>query len=255
MNNKILLSTDTMSSYGLDMIFEMAKKCWYDGIDLAVRKGFDAWNENYVRALVKKHELPVYSLQTSSSLNSKELNKVLDLCVATNCDLVTINAPKFFDFKAYSFIANNIGEYQHQNPDLHFAIINPEDNNIFALPIPAYRFSNVVDIVKRYNCALALDIANMDIEDLEGNFANKLDDFAPYLALVYVSDKSKSGKTHLLPGEGILQLPSFLQKLRKAWYARPFSVKLDLTKDELADADKVELLLTKTKEYIQKYAA
>ena len=25
MNNKILLSTDTMSSYGLDMIFEMAK--------------------------------------------------------------------------------------------------------------------------------------------------------------------------------------------------------------------------------------
>ncbi|MDO4714060.1 MAG: hypothetical protein Q4B28_05490 [bacterium] len=166
--------------------------------------------------MVKKHELPVYSLQTSSSLNSKELNKVLDLCVATNCDLVTINAPKFFDFKAYSFIANNIGEYQHQNPDLHFAIINPEDNNIFALPIPAYRFSNVVDIVKRYNCALALDIANMDIEDLEGNFANKLDDFAPYLALVYVSDKSKSGKTHLLPGEGILQLPSFLQKLRKA---------------------------------------
>lgn len=38
MNNKILLSTDTMSSYGLDMIFEMAKKCGYDGIDLAVRK-------------------------------------------------------------------------------------------------------------------------------------------------------------------------------------------------------------------------
>ena len=38
MNNKILLSTDTMVGYGLDMIFEMAKKCEYDGIDLAVSK-------------------------------------------------------------------------------------------------------------------------------------------------------------------------------------------------------------------------
>ena len=65
MNNKILLSTDTMSSYGLDMIFEMAKKCWFDGIDLAVWKWFDAWNEGYVRSLLKKHELPVYSIKTS----------------------------------------------------------------------------------------------------------------------------------------------------------------------------------------------
>lgn len=166
MNNKILLSTDTMSSYGLDMIFETAKKCGYDGIDLAVWKGFDAWNEKYVRSLVKKHQLPVYSIQTSSALNSKEMNKVLDLCVATNCDQVTINAPKFFDFKTYSFIANNIGEYQAQNPSINFSIINPEDGSILSL-LPAYRFSNIVDIVKKYNCSLALDVANMDIEELE----------------------------------------------------------------------------------------
>lgn len=253
MNNKILLSTDTMSSYGLDMIFEMAKKCWFDGIDLAVWKWFDAWNEGYVRSLVKKHELPVYSIQTSSSLNSKELNKVLDICMATDCDLITINAPKYFDFKSYSFIKYNIWEYQAQNPALNFAIINPEDNNIFALPIPAYRFSNIVDIVKKYNCALALDVANMDTEDLEGNFTNKLDDFSAYFALVYISDKSKGGKPHLLPGEWILKLPSFIKKLKKAGYTRPFSVKLDLTKEELADADKIEILLTKAREFIEKY--
>ena len=108
MKNKIILSTDTMLGYGLDMIFDMAKKCGYDGIDLAISKGFDAWNENYVKSLVKKYELPVYSVQTSSLLNSKEMNKVLDLCEATDCDAVTINAPKFFDFKSYSFISQNI---------------------------------------------------------------------------------------------------------------------------------------------------
>ena len=254
MRNKILLSTDTMVWYGLDIIFDMAKQCWYTGIDLAISKWFDAWNENYVQSLVKKYELPVYSIQTSSSLNTKEMNKVLDLCEKTDCDLITINAPKFFDFKSYSFISNNISTYQSQNPALHFAIINPEDTNIFALPIPAYRFSNVVDIIKKYGCNLALDISNMNSEDLEGTFINKLDEFAPYLWLVYVSDKSKEGKTHLLPWEWILKLPTFFRKIRKAWYLRPFSVKLDLTKEELADSDKIELLLTKAREYIEKYS-
>ena len=247
-----MLSTDTMVGYGLDMIFEMAKKCGYDGIDLAVSKGFDAWNENYVKSLVKKHQLPIYSIQTSASLNSKEMNKVLDLCEATNCDLITINAPKFFDFRSYAFIANNIGEYQAQNPALNFAIINPEDNNIFALPIPAYRFSNMLDIIKKYNCALALDVANMDSQELEGNFSNKLDDFAQYLAMVYISDKSRKWEGHLVPWDGILQLSAFIRRLMKSNFLRPFSVKLNLTKEELADADKVELLLNKTREFILK---
>ena len=138
-------------------------------------------------------------MQFKPLLFSKEMNKVLDLCEATDCDLITINAPKFFDFKSYSFISNNISEYQNQNPSLYFAIINPEDTNVFALPIPAYRFNNVVDIIKKYSCNLALDIANMNSDDLENIFVNKLDDFAPYLALIYISDKSKSGATHLLP--------------------------------------------------------
>ena len=253
MRNKIILSTDTMIGYGLDMIFDMAKRCGYDGIDLAISKGFDARNENYVKNLVKKYELPIYAIQTSSLLNSKEMNKVLDLCEAMDCDLITINAPKFFDFKSYSFISNNISEYQNQNPSLYFAIINPEDTNVFALPIPAYRFNNVVDIIKKYSCNLALDIANMNSDDLENIFVNKLDDFAPYLALIYISDKSKSGATHLLPWEGILKLPQFFKKIRKAGYLRPFSVKLALTKDELADSDKIEIILTKAKEFIEKY--
>lgn len=57
-----------------------------------------------------------------------------------------------------------------------------------------------------------------------------------------------------MPGEGILQLPNFLKRLMRAGFVRPFSIKLNLSKEELADADKVELLLTKTREYILKYA-
>jgi hypothetical protein len=39
-----LLSTDTLPGYGLDLIFKIAKRIKFDGLDLAMRKNFDAWN-------------------------------------------------------------------------------------------------------------------------------------------------------------------------------------------------------------------
>ena len=51
----------------------------------------------------------------------------------------------------------------------------------------------------------------------------------------------------------MLKLPNFFKKIKKAGYLRPFSVKLLLTKDELADGDKIEMILTRAREFIQKY--
>ena len=81
--NALLLSTDTLPNYGLDLVFSIAKKAGYDGIDLAIWKGFDARDEEYVQKLAFNYDLPVYVVQTSSKLNQKELNKALDICAAT----------------------------------------------------------------------------------------------------------------------------------------------------------------------------
>jgi hypothetical protein len=95
--------------------------------------------------------LPVYIIQTSSKLNQKEMDKALDLCQATNADIICVNAPKITDFKAYDFIVDNLKKYKESNPDIHFTIINPKDSKLFALPIPEFRFSNIIDIVKKYD--------------------------------------------------------------------------------------------------------
>ena len=145
-----LISTDSFSSCGLDMVFELSKEAGFDGIDLAIRKNFDAWNVDYVKKLSKTHDLPVKVIQVSENVNQKELNKALDLCEATGADTITINAPKFFDLKTYNFIVDNISNYKKDNKHIHFSIINPEESNVFALPIPKYRFTNIVDIVKKY---------------------------------------------------------------------------------------------------------
>jgi len=251
--SKLLLSSDTLWWFGLDLIFEIAKTVKYDGIDLAIRKNFDSWNTDYVKKLSDIHNLPVKIIQTSATVNAKELNLALDLCEATGADTITINAPQIIDFKAHSFLADNLDEYKKQNPDINFSIINPPNSNIFALPIPKYYFVNVVDIIKKQWCYLGLDISNMDEEALENDFMRKLDQFIPYLSVIYLSDKTKVWKSHVLPWEWVLKLSKFLKKLKQNKYVNYFSVKLDVEKIDLADSEKVEILLKKAKNYYDEY--
>jgi sugar phosphate isomerase/epimerase len=208
----------------------LAKKAGFDGIDLALWKNFDAWNVNYVKKLVETHDLPVRVIQTSSKLNKKEMEKALDLCEALNVDTISVNAPKFFDYRSFNFIKDNIGVYKKANKDIKFSIINPLDSSFFAIPIPKYHFSNLVEIIKKYGCNLGLDVAGLDEDSFEDDFMRKLGDFVPYISTVYLSDKTKEGKMHVLPGDGTLKLPTLLKKLKKNKYARYFSLKIGISK-------------------------
>ena len=251
--NPLLLSTDTLPNYWLDLIFSIAKATWFDGIDLAMRKWFDAWDEEYVQKLSLDHKMPVYIIQTSAKLNQKELDKALDLCQATNADTICVNAPKITDFKAYDFIADNLKSYKDNNPDIHFTILNPKDSKLFALPIPEYRFSNIIDIVKKYDAYVGLDVSNIDMDSFENEFTRKIDDYAPYISVIYLSDKTKEGKWHLVPGEWTLDLRTFLKRLKKSWYSRPISVKIDFKPTELASKEKLRKQLKKVRSYYDKY--
>ncbi|MEI6672599.1 MAG: hypothetical protein WCL02_04595 [bacterium] len=113
------------------------------------------------------------------------------MCYELGADTIAINAPKFFNFKTFSFISDNILRRRKEHKAIHFSIINPEDSSVFALPIPKYRFSNMVEIVKKYLCYIGLDIANLDSDSFESDFLRKMRDFLPYLAVVYFSDKSR----------------------------------------------------------------
>ena len=251
--NALLLSTDSLPSYWLDLIFSIAKSVGFDWIDLAMWKGYDAQDEDYVQNLALNHDLPVYIIQTSSKLNQKEMEKALDLCASTNANIICINAPKITDFKAYDFIVDNLKLYKENNPDINFTVINPKDSKLFALPIPEYRFSNLIDIVKEYDAYIGLDISNMDMDSFENEFTRKVDDYVPYLSVVYLSDKKKNGDAHLVPWEWTLDLQSFLKRLKETWYNRPVSIKLDLKPGDLANKDKLKRQLKKVKSYYEKY--
>lgn len=151
---EFLFSTDALSGYGLDLVFELVQEAGFDGIDLAVWKNFDSLNVNYVKKLSEKHNFPVKVIQTSDNLNDTEITRAIDLCYALGADTIAINAPTFFNMKAFNFITDNISHWRSEHKDIHFTIINPEDANLFALPIPTYHFSNMMEVIRKYLCYL-----------------------------------------------------------------------------------------------------
>ena len=246
-----LFSTDSLSGYGLDLIFDLVKEAGFDGLDLAIWKNFDARKIDYVKKLSETYDLPVKVIQTSDNLNDKEINRAIDLCYELKADTIAINAPSFFNFKAFNFISDNILKRRKEHKSIHFTIINPEDSSIFALPIPKYRFNNLVEIVKKYLCYIWLDLANLDADSFESDFMRKMRDFLPYISVVYFSDKSRVWEWHILPGEGVLKLPMFLKKLKEYGYNRYISTKIKISKADLSDSDKVKLIIKKSRNYLK----
>ena len=250
---KFLLSTDTLPWFWLDLVFQLAKEAWFDGLDLAIWKNFDTWNLRYVRKLCEKYDFPIKVIQTSPKLNKKEMDKALDLCEALNVDTICMNAPKFFDYKSYYFMRDNIELYKSKNKDIKFSIINPTDSYFppFSI-VPKYRFSNITEIVKKYGCNLWLDVSWMDLDVFESDFLRMVDRYVPYVSNLYLSD-SNSKARHLFPWEWEMKLPELLRRFKREWYSRFVSLKVNISKVDLSDPDKVDLLLKKAVTYYRDF--
>jgi len=245
---QFLLSTDTLSWYGLDLIFQTAKELNFDGIDLAMRKNFDARHIEYVQDLMKKYDLPIKVIQISREVNIKEMNQAIDLAKEIWADVVTINAPSILNIKSYRFLSQHLPSYKSHNKSIKFSIINPEDKNFLGV-IPKFYFSSMVEIIKKYQMYLGLDIANIEEQLLEYQFMKKIANYIPYLSVVYLSDTWKDGKKHLPLGDGVSKLPTLLKKFKQNEYFDYFSLKLIINKKDLADIDKVKVILKKCRMY------
>ena len=248
----LLLSTDTLAGYGLDLIFEVAKKNGFDGVDLAIRKNFDSRNIEYVKKLVENYKLPVKVIQTSKDLNVHEMNQALDLAGELGVDTITINPPGFFNIKSYKFVVDNLETYKKANPGIKFSIINPEKDTIL-LALPKYRFNSIIKIIKTYHANLGLDIANLEEEEFEASLLRNINNFVPYISTIYLSDKTKYDQSHVMLGEGVLNIPSLMRKLSHARYEGYFSLKLAIDKKDLASMEKLDLILQRCIAYYKEH--
>lgn len=246
--NFLLLSSSIFVGYGLDIVFMVAKDLWYDGIDLALFNSFDAWNIEYVKRLVDMYKIPVKSIQTSDKLNKKEINYAVELANEMKIKNININAPKYYNRKATKFIEDNLPLYQKAHENIKFSIINPPKNYILNF-LPEYSFNNMAEVIKTYKLFVSLDISNIEEDKFDLHLIKRLPSLLPYISSIYLSDKDRKWKWHLPLWEWNLKIPSFLKKLKKLEYDWNFIVKINIDKKNLADIEKIKLLLKKSKVY------
>ena len=243
--SRILLSTDTLSGYGLDHIFEVAEDVGFGGIDLAMWKNFDTRNSGYVKKLKAKHNICVPIIQVSSEINSKEMTQALELATILETKIIIINPPSTFNISSYHFITSKLPQIQADNPTIQFAIINPPEDMVFILPIPRFKFSNIEQITSKYNCQIWLDITHVDGDFVDSELMKKLPVHLKNTATIYVSDKTKKWVRHLPLWEWDMKIDVLFKKIAKLEYTGYFSVKYLLNKKQLADMDEVEVVLKK----------
>jgi sugar phosphate isomerase/epimerase len=243
--SRILLSTDTLSGYGLDHIFEVAKSAWFGGIDLAMWKNFDTWNSSYVKKLKAKHDISVPIIQVSSDINSKEMTQALELAAILGTTTIVINPPSTFNIASYHFITSKLPQIQADNPGIQFAIINPPEDMVFILPIPKFKFSNVEQITSKYHCTIWLDITHVDGDFVDSEMMKKLPIHLKNTSTIYISDKTKKWVRHLPLWEWDMKIDLLFKKMAKMDYTGYYSIKYALSKKQLADMDEVEVVLKK----------
>lgn len=77
----LLLSTSSLSGYGLHKIFLLAKQAGYDGIDLSVDFNiFDTCDATYIDSLITLVNIPVISISAPErKLTKKQFDQILSL--------------------------------------------------------------------------------------------------------------------------------------------------------------------------------
>lgn len=243
----ILLSTDSLRGYGLNRIFELAKKAGYDGIDLAVDFGeFDTYNAEYLKQLVKDSGMAIHSVCTPKQTAAKRIKEIVELAKDIGAKVVVIQPPKITEFKLSAWMTTEIPKLREKY-FMSIALENAPAGSYLGF-IPEYTLANTTDL-KNFK-HVSLDTAR--IGERRQDLMRAYNSFKKYLVHIHLSN-FYHGKKYAPPGEGIIPLESFLTKLKQDQYPGAISMKIQPKYLFAGEDEKVLDELAKAKAYYDKY--
>jgi sugar phosphate isomerase/epimerase len=252
----LLLSTASLTGYGLHRIFQFASKTWYTGIDIALGNlNFDLWDEDYIFDLAKEFNMPVLSLTApGKGMSKKKLEKIMIIAKKLSVQLVTLSPPHITD-KDTKWFGTSLVRIKR---DTHISICvqNVEPKFLFFI-IPEYRNATFSQI-KTVTGDTTLDIlwvdssSSMDILKAQGILWKSVKN-------IFFSDK-KGMKRGILPGGAggwisHLPLESFLMKLKSTGYGWYITLKVNPVEIGVGNAERVEQNLEYMRSYYEKHFA
>ncbi len=215
----ILLSTASLTWYGIHRVFIFAKKAWFDGIDLALSKfNLDLWDADYIKELSDSFWVPVLSVTAPSKwLNEKKVDMIVSIAQKLNSQVINFAPPHFSD--------TNITWYTNYLPrvkkstHLGISIKNVEPKFLFFI-IPEYKNASLLEI-KKITWDTSLDLSSIDSSS-SMDILKALSILGSSIKNIYLSDK-KWPRKWVLPWSAwgwvsYLPLESFFMKLKTGWY-------------------------------------
>jgi len=243
----ITLHTESLNKYGLNRIFELAKKANYEGIEIGVNKNnYDTQNAEYIKNLSEKYKLPIVALHTPLKGSAKSVEHVIEMAVYLKCPVVIVSPPNFLDFKFTNWLKKEVPKLRKKK-NIQIALANAPGKTLLGF-LPAKSLNNITDLKKFGMVAL----------DCSSTVSKKWDLIRIYEHLkklivhVHLSNVHRH-KEYSLPNEGILPLESLIRKLKTNDYKGAISLRVNPKELSAGDDDKVVKTLKKVKEFINEF--
>ncbi len=220
----LLLSTSSLTGYGLHKIFLLAKQAEYDGIDLSVDFDmYDTCDVGYIDNLITLIDIPVVSLSAPERrLSKKQFDQILILASELWVRVVNIHPPHRLD-REKDWFGDYLKVVSEKYPNIIINIINaPPKTWLFV--ISEYGDARP-ETIKKITEHTALSIENVDpasgVDLMKTSIL-----LGSTMSFIYLSDKTEE-ESGLFPGEWTMPLESLLIKLREVGYTGYFSLAID----------------------------
>ena len=109
----VTLSTGSLYPYGLNRIFEIAKKCDFDGLELLLRSNenafYDSWDSKYLKFLIKKWRMPINSLHVPFEFENKpdNMEEIVKLALSIKARYIILHIPREDQFEYIDWFKKN----------------------------------------------------------------------------------------------------------------------------------------------------
>jgi len=243
----LVLHTTSLHKYGLNRIFEFAKKAGYDGIEIGVEKSnYDTQNAEYIKDLSREYKMPVVALHAPVNGSIKSINHVVDMAAYLKCPIVSISTPKLFDFKLTNWLKKEASALRKKK-DIQLTLINAPGKTILGV-LPERAMNNLSDLKK----------FGMVTLDCSSTFSKRWDliktykHLQPLIVHIHLSNVHRQ-KEYALPNEGSLPIENFLAKVKANNYKGALSLMVRPSELEAGDDERVIKSLKKVKEFVDEY--
>ena len=243
----IALSTESISGYGLNRIFQFAKEAGFDGVDLAMDTAeFDTLDGDYIKEISDATQMPVVCLQAPKKTSQTRVQEAVELAKKLGARIVILQPPKILEVKLAKWLKTEIPKIR-QRQDISIALENGSSKTMLGF-IPENAMNSVSELKKFKHVCLDTSRVAESREDLIRVYTS----LKAFLVHVHVSNVYR-GKPYAPPEEGILPLESFLSKLKQDGFQGAISLRVNPKHYHVGNREKMLQDLKNSLAYCRKY--